>query len=612
MNDRRSRIDLHVHSTRSGLGGGGLHRFFRVWDSYTTPEEVYRLALARGMDFVTISDHDSVGAAQDLAHYPRFFVSEEVTTQFPEDGTGLHVVALNISEIQHREIQAVRGSVYDLVRFLRSERVVHFVAHPFFPVTTPPTMEHLEKMLLLFNTFEVKNGGKQLVPDDLLRQILVRLTPETIERLADQHDLAPVGQEPWRKAMVGGSDDHAGAFVGHPHTSCPRVNSVADLLAAIAAGECRPEGPGGTALTVAHSVLAVAYRHFRGRRAAPGSLAAQAAWNLLGQLLDNATPDRSLGLAARTVLLVNDVAGRLVTDRTGAGPVGFLTSLAAGAAREDVTLRRLLRHGLDLGPEGDQTLLGVVNRMVNEALADLSDAMTRRRFTHDGSPGPDVAGAVSGLGVLLAPYLGAFRSECRDRPLMRAARRRFVGPDEATPTTVAVFADRASADRTDGDSVYSLLADELNDGARLEWFDLDPVGVPQGAARFTPAASLRAEWWPGGSIALPPVLEVAHALADQDTAMVYLDGVGPMTLLGGALGRLFGIRTVGSPFATGVGAASGPEPESALQDHLHRAYYALLDEVRARSPEEHAALLARGVPPERIMRLGGVGVASAA
>jgi hypothetical protein len=42
------------------------------------------------------------------------------------------------------------------------------------------THEHFEKLLLLFNSFEVKNDGKQLWPDNLLADILTSLSPARI------------------------------------------------------------------------------------------------------------------------------------------------------------------------------------------------------------------------------------------------------------------------------------------------------------------------------------------------------------------------------------------------------------------------------------------------
>ena len=58
FSDRRfKKADLHCHSVHSTF------KYFRIAntrDSYNRPEEVYRVAKERGMDFVTLSDHDSI------------------------------------------------------------------------------------------------------------------------------------------------------------------------------------------------------------------------------------------------------------------------------------------------------------------------------------------------------------------------------------------------------------------------------------------------------------------------------------------------------------------------------------------------------------------------
>ena len=56
----------------------------------TPPEEVYALAKRRGMDFVTITDHDTIDGALAIADRPDVFVSEELTAGFrgePQAGT---------------------------------------------------------------------------------------------------------------------------------------------------------------------------------------------------------------------------------------------------------------------------------------------------------------------------------------------------------------------------------------------------------------------------------------------------------------------------------------------------------------------------------------------
>ena len=124
------KADLHVHSSHSNKPTYWAMRKFNCPESYTSPRHLYQTAQARGMDFITITDHNSINGALEIAHLPNTFLSAEITTHFPENGCKVHVVVLHVSETQFSEIMRLRKNVHELVAFLRSERVAHFLAHP--------------------------------------------------------------------------------------------------------------------------------------------------------------------------------------------------------------------------------------------------------------------------------------------------------------------------------------------------------------------------------------------------------------------------------------------------------------------------------------------------
>src|SRR5258708_5125873 len=93
-----ARADLHLHTNAS------IFKYFRAAntrDSYNDPDETYRLAKSRGMDFVTFSDHDTVDGClrfQDRhPDYTDFFVSAEIETFFPRTGHRIHVNVFDLS-----------------------------------------------------------------------------------------------------------------------------------------------------------------------------------------------------------------------------------------------------------------------------------------------------------------------------------------------------------------------------------------------------------------------------------------------------------------------------------------------------------------------------------
>src|ERR1700704_6114823 len=116
-----SRCDLHIHSRFSARSEEWLFRRFDFPDSYSDPRELHATLRARGMDFVTITDHDTIEGCLALSEFPDSFISEQVTTYFPQDPCKVHLLVWGISEAQHSEITAVRDNISDLQKYLGTQ-----------------------------------------------------------------------------------------------------------------------------------------------------------------------------------------------------------------------------------------------------------------------------------------------------------------------------------------------------------------------------------------------------------------------------------------------------------------------------------------------------------
>ncbi len=160
------RADLHVHSKFSKRPTEWLLRKIGCAESYTEPETLYRLAKERGMDIVTVTDHNSLIGSLEIAHLEGTFVSEEITAYFPEDRCKFHVLAYDITEAHHEDISRLRENIRDLVRYLNEQKIVHALAHPFYAVNERLTPEHLDEVLLLFKNFEL-NGSRDAYQNEL-------------------------------------------------------------------------------------------------------------------------------------------------------------------------------------------------------------------------------------------------------------------------------------------------------------------------------------------------------------------------------------------------------------------------------------------------------------
>src|SRR5919202_318702 len=106
-----SRADLHCHSTASELSKLGIQRAVGLPECATPPREVYELAKRRGMDFVTITDHDTIDGCLEIASEPEVFVSEELTAWFAGEPQAVHILCLGITPEDHEWLQLHSGDV---------------------------------------------------------------------------------------------------------------------------------------------------------------------------------------------------------------------------------------------------------------------------------------------------------------------------------------------------------------------------------------------------------------------------------------------------------------------------------------------------------------------
>src|SRR5271165_1117870 len=150
------RCDLHVHTVHSGMcnipGLSGI-----CLESYNEPVALYETLKRRGMDLVTVTDHDSIDAAESLRSKPDFFLSEEVTATMP-DGTGIHVGVYGIHDRQHVELQARRPDFHSLIAYLNEQRLLFSINHAFSSLTGRRRDQDFSLFANHFPAVETLNG----------------------------------------------------------------------------------------------------------------------------------------------------------------------------------------------------------------------------------------------------------------------------------------------------------------------------------------------------------------------------------------------------------------------------------------------------------------------
>ena len=218
-----SRVDMHCHSTASQLSRLGVQRSLGLPECATPPEEVYELAKRRGMDFVTITDHDTIDGCLELADRPDCFVSEELTARFAGEPQAVHVLCYGITPGDHEWLQAHAGDVEACAAYLAENEIASALAHPFYNVDAPLTPRHRRRLAELFPIWEVRNGS----------------------RAAELNMPAAIYIETHGGTGIGGSDDHAGVDIGRTFTEVPAAATPEEFLHEMRAGDAAGGRPAG-------------------------------------------------------------------------------------------------------------------------------------------------------------------------------------------------------------------------------------------------------------------------------------------------------------------------------------------------------------------------------
>jgi predicted metal-dependent phosphoesterase TrpH len=202
-------------------------------ECYSDPEAVYETLRRRGMDVITLTDHDSIDGAEVLRSKSNFFLSEEVTCHSPS-GTELHVGVYGICERQHRELQHRRDDLPRLAAYLGEQRLFAVVNHPFSALTGRRQASDYD----WFSSFPAV---------EIINAHLAKSNNRHAEQFAEHN--FQVG--------VAGSDAHTLASAGTAWTEVPGARNPQEFLAGLWRGRGFVGGSSGSYAKLTGDVLRI-------------------------------------------------------------------------------------------------------------------------------------------------------------------------------------------------------------------------------------------------------------------------------------------------------------------------------------------------------------------
>jgi len=587
------KVDLHVHSLHSNKPTIWALRKFQCPESYTAPEFIYRRAKEVGMDLVTITDHNTIDGALEIAHHPDTFVSVEVTAYFPEDGCKVHIVVLGINEAIFRDLMHLRRNLYELVSYLRANAIVHVIAHPLYAQNDRLNASHIERMLLLFNTFETINGSRASRFNLFLQHLLANLTPSHIDRLADRYDIEPHGETPWRKGRVGGSDDHSGLFVARTYTAIDASGGVTEALDGIRDRRSEAAGRHGGALTLAHSLYGIGYSYYRQQLVRRKSVSSPFVKLLLNSAFGQ---QERLSLLDRCRLVLRTGMPGFSRGQQDERFEKVLDREAHRLIRDRNFLERLQAE------EHNRRIFAITSALANRLMFIFTERLLRKKPSQAGYL--DLIHSLSTIGfvhLLMAPYYLAFHHQHRSKEIMDALRSTFALPRLPRETErTAIFCD--APPRLGKDTPEALSAPAGRDMILIA--SADPTGPRQGAMNFQAVGELALPGHRRFRLHFPPLLDIIDYFERENFTRIHIRTPGTMGLVGVLIGRLLNVPVTAEclrDLPQVVLSLTRDESLEALAATYLGWLYQHCHRIEVASEKLRQRLISQGVDPERIV-----------
>ena len=105
----------------------------------------------------------------------------------------------------------------------------------------------------------VRGGRRQ---NNLLKLVLGQLTPQDIQALIEKHGLQPRFDEPWKKNLTGGSDDHSALTAANQYTEVAGAKDLPELLEGINRHGAVVVGSSSSPQALAHTLYSIAYQFY--------------------------------------------------------------------------------------------------------------------------------------------------------------------------------------------------------------------------------------------------------------------------------------------------------------------------------------------------------------
>ena len=570
-----SRVDLHCHSTASEISKLGIQRSLGLPECATPPEEVYELAKRRDMDFVTITDHDTIDGCLEIADRDDVFISEELTVWFRGEPQAVHLLCFGITPDDHAWLQEHNRDLEACAEYLHSNEISCSLAHPFYAVEAPLSPAHRRRLAQLFPVWETRNGS----------------------RARELNMPAAIYIETHGGTGTGGSDDHAGVDIGRTFTETPPAATPEEFLRHIREGRAEARGEQGSAAKWAHAAMGLATRALLIKDATQHETGCSS--------LRSEHPRTIHHPAEPSADAILEIAERVMSE---------------GNVRRG-------EDGGEIGPEDARALLSAFTDAVGlEPGRALIDYMQAEEFSHAELERKARRVHERRLREVVestVEAVGNGGSEDLAATAMNAGRQLFRAAIPAIPYALsAAFLgkEKAKLNPIEGAKRVALIADAIG-GVHgvthtierirelgVPGYEVEVIGTDRNVdRRLSAVAEVEIPFYAGLEIGMPSLPAMVEALAEGHFDAVHVTAPGPAGVMATLLARIMELPVLGS-WHTELGAYAGlrsasPELEKGADVALS-IFYRQCGRVLSPSPASDESLARLGIERDAIGRWG--------
>ncbi len=602
------KIDLHIHSKFSTRPSQWVLQKLGCHECYTKPEQLYAIAKKRGMDWVTITDHNNINGCLEIMHLPNTFISEEVTSYFPEDGCKVHVLVYHIDQEKHREIQKLRENIYSMVNYLQQENITHSLAHPLWSVNGRLNIDHFEKLLLLFKNFEI-NGSRDEQLNLFLKRILGHLTPGCYDQLINKHGIIPGFPEPWRKNLTGGSDDHSSLTITRTHTEVPGAASLQEFFTGLEHREARVIGCASSPHTLAHNLYSIAYQFYCDKLGLQDRSRYNNFLNFLDKALTNAAVPKKSFLAQVSFALFKKKAPAATSRSYRFSFLDLVKDEITKFIQEDPQLKqffRTMRAGTKVSEEEwYEFIKQLSNKLIRKFNQRLLEGISGAHLI-------DLLQSLTVMGIsylMLLPYFAAFNSFSQDRHFSQEILNRFLSAAAAgadkQEANLAHFTDTFYEINGVALTLQKQVSEAQLTGKPYTVITCDTNGHPDSECikNLQPLAVWDLPEYQEQKLFHPPILEMLDFCYRQKFSQILAATPGPMGLAGLFIARILDLPIDGTYHTSLPQYAQYLTEDSTIEDLMWRYilwFYNQMNTIYSPSASTAAELADRGLNPEKI------------